>query len=119
MPKIDFNNTSPIEVFKKYPEFRKRILKNKILWLKNKKTWKVANIAIDKTEDIELVIPSFECIKRVKEKRMSVWFPYFHQVFWFLLKEMRNVSFALSELERISYDFYQFPNGTIVELDKK
>lgn len=119
---IDYENITPMEIFKKFPNFRKKILSLNILKLKNKENWKdldLENLAWVEKEKIEIVIPEFKCIRRDKEKQASIWFPYFHQVFWFLLMELKDVWFAISELERISNQFFKFPNGIIVELDKR
>ncbi len=107
---INYDEITPIEVFKKFPEFRKRMLENKILKFEddeNSINWKT------------FVIPSFKCRKRQWEKQFSLWFPYYHQVFWFLLQELKDVKFALLELERIAWDIYTFPNWNIVELESE
>lgn len=121
---FDFENTSPIEVFFKFPKSRQKILDLNILKIKNKKTWKDFKPWIDNIQDKEIIIPSFKCIKThfkdwKETRKESLWFPYYHQVFWFLLIELKDIWFAISELERISNDFFKFPNGNIVELDKR
>ena len=109
---IDFENTTPTEVFKTFPEHRKEILAMWILKLKdnpNEPSWK------------EFVIPSILCEKLwnwENWKRYKYYFPFYHQVFWFLLQELKDVKFALSELQIIKWNWYTFPNWNFVEVIK-
>ena len=60
---IDYENITPMEIFKKFPNFRKKILSLNILKLKNKENWKdldLENLAWVEKEKIEIVIPEFK-----------------------------------------------------------
>lgn len=119
---IDFEKITPIEIFKKFPKVRQKMLDLQILKLKNKQTWKDLKfedlVKIEK-ENIEIVIPSFKCIRRKKEDKIVIWLPFFHQVFWNLLWKIKDVEFALSELKMYKNNFYTFWNWVEVELDRR
>ncbi|PZM83066.1 hypothetical protein DLH72_04000 [Candidatus Gracilibacteria bacterium] len=119
---IDFEKITPIEVFKKFPKVRQKMLDLQILKLKNKQTGKdlkFEDLTKIEKENIEIVIPSFKCIRRKKEDKTVIWLPFFHQVFWSLLGKIKDVEFALSELKMYKNNFYTFGNGVEVELDRK
>lgn len=119
---IDFEKITPIEIFKKFPKVRQKMLDLKILKLKNKQTWKdlkFEDLSKVEKENIEIVIPSFKCIRRKKEDKTVIWLPFFHQVFWNLLWKIKDIEFALSELSMYKNNFYTFWNWVEVELDKR
>jgi hypothetical protein len=107
---IDYENITPSEIFKKFPEYRQEMVD---IWvLKIRKNPRATNW-------IEFIIPSFKCERLISWKeliRLKVWFPFYHQVFWFLLSELKDVKFALSELKLAKDSWYTFPNWNILTL---
>jgi len=108
---LDYESIEPIEImnFLKLKKDKDRI--DKILKLK-----------IFKVRDWELIIPSFKCITIKNEWRETIqfkkFFPFPHQIFSFLLIEMKDLDFAISETKRILKweKQYSFPNGNVVKL---
>ena len=111
---IDYEKIEPWEVMQvlKWNKDKDRIQKIFDLWIFKVTNWK-------------LVIPSIKCIiqKKVNEKwetkNIRNFFPFSHQVFWFELKETKDLDFAISEVKRIiNWErSYLFPNWTIVQID--
>jgi len=109
MKEIDFDKIEPFDLMQrlkleKDTEMINRIIKAKVF----------------KIRDWELIIPSFPCIITKWDKPRKNHFPFMHQVFWFNLMELKDVKFAISEVEMIVKWVWQymFPNGTVVQLVK-
>jgi len=86
---------------------------------------KIFDLHIFEKKEDELIIPKYKCVITKKDKWWEItprenYFPFFHQVFWFLLQELKNIDFALNELDSIlnKKESFLFPNWTIAKFIK-
>lgn len=99
---------NPIDIPNKFPNEKEWLLKNKIFAFKEK-NW-----------EKEVIIPSFECKVHKWKETFRKYFPFYHQVFWFLCIEFNNLDFAKSEFETFVKGqwIYTFWNGAVYEIIK-
>ena len=96
----------PMDIFLKYKEHREWMLDRKIF--KIKKDW----------ENVKMVIPSFECKMTRWDTTKKEWFPLPHQAFRFLMEDLNDLKFAMTEYDTFvrPNKAYDFPNWTKAEL---
>jgi len=107
--KIDWEQINPMEAFRiSDKETKEKIIK---LW--------IFKIRKD-NEEAKLIIPSFLCTINKNDKIRKDYYPFYHQVFWFLLLDLKDIKFALSDLEMICKNMnqYTFPNWAMIQLIK-
>ena len=102
---IDYDKIEPMEIYYRWTQETKD---------------KMLDLKIFKEKNWELIVPSFKCEIHKNDKIKKDYFPFMHQVFWFNLMELKDVNFALSDLEICLQwaNQFTFPNWTMVKLFK-